>query len=645
VAVRYKQARNIETYTTLKLTHVSANLPTLYSLNVSHSLLDYFHSYLWPLIHYHKFLAKCIKKLKRNGVDVKHSVSPVAVFLREEVCAVSDHLKDVSLFGSDEWIACLHKFSGWTDIASEEDLRKLVGTLKLRPLSEPGDVDSPLLRSQIDEHFLRAMEAARAQLRDGPTAVTATTTTSSTTTGMANNLPDTATKNKLHSQQQQHKGPPPMYPRQPAAASVYDSATPSHVTQQQSGVRRPRFIPPTPLITGVYGNHPYHHAHQQYWGWEQNHHHASQQQHSQPPPAAYGDNGSVQSALSADSCYGGGGNCYSEYPTHAAPMHYPYYSPASYVSGGSQYSYEHHHADVSAYHHQQQHPHHQQQHGGWVDPSMAYAMHGNHAYYGGTPTAPPTPIQTTAEGSQQLPNVRDGGKDALSPIKYGRQPLQPSQSPFWSHLDSCVALGLATPAKSTPSTPRRGGDDEDTTTDDYKEEGEDVVNDCHHYKVMSTEDLAGYSHEEKSSNAFSSMNAQPLLLRQYYGTGYGHYGAHDGYAPPSPATQFMMSPQQNFAYNIGYGLSPGRQGRTPRKRTVMANANHAPPLPMAQKTSTLSPTAPTSSTTHNNTNSLMPPRSVYKGMERVSPSTVGTTTDSSDLDNDHHQAVASTTAH
>jgi hypothetical protein len=603
----------------------------------------YAHRYLWPLIHYHKFLAKCIKKLKRNGVDVKHSVSPVAVFLREEVCAVSDHLKDVSLFGSDEWIACLHKFSGWTDMASEEDLRKLVGTLKLRPLSEPGDVDSPLLRSQIDEHFLRAMEAARAQLRDGPTttamATTATTTTSSTTTGMANNLSDATNKSKQQ-QQQHNKGPPPMYPRQQAAALVHNSATPSHVAQQQSGVRRPRFIPPTPLITGVYGNHPYHHhAHQQYWGWEQNHHHASQQHHSQPPPVAYGDNGSVQSALSVDSYYGGGGSGYSEYPTHAAaPMHYPYYSPAGYVSGGSQYSYEQHHADMSAYHHQQR-QHHQQQHGAWVDPSVAYAMHGNPAYYGGTPTAPPTPIQTTAEGSQQLPNARDGGKEAISPVKYGRQPLQPSQSPFWSHLDSCVALGLATPAKSTPSTPRRGGDDEDTTTDDYKEEGEDIVDEYRHYKVMSTEDLAGYAHEEKSSNAFSSTNAQPLLLRQYYGTGYGHYGAHDGYAPPSPATQFMMSPQQNFSYNFGYGLSPGRQGRTPRKpRTVVASA---PPLPMAQKTSTLSPTATT--TTHNDP--MMPSRSVYKGMERVSPSTVGTTTDSSDLDEQHHAMASSTTDH
>ena len=122
--------------------------------------------YLWPLIHYHKFLARCIKKLKRNGVDVKISVSPVAVFLREEVCAVSDHLAAISLFDSDRWMQCLEYFSGWTDTSpeSEEALRTLVSQLKLRPLTERGDVDSPLLRSQIDDQYLRAMASARSQM-------------------------------------------------------------------------------------------------------------------------------------------------------------------------------------------------------------------------------------------------------------------------------------------------------------------------------------------------------------------------------------------------------------------------------------------------------------------------------------------------
>lgn len=79
---------------------------------------------------------------------------------------MSDHLAAVSLFDSDEWMNCLQFFNGWTssDEEAEETVRQLVGTLKLRPLNEPGDVDSPLLRSQIDEQYLRAMASARAQM-------------------------------------------------------------------------------------------------------------------------------------------------------------------------------------------------------------------------------------------------------------------------------------------------------------------------------------------------------------------------------------------------------------------------------------------------------------------------------------------------
>jgi len=121
--------------------------------------------YLWPLIHYHKFIARCIKKLKRNGVDVKRSFSPLSVFLRDEVCSVSDHLGSVSEFSAEEWLKVLSHFDGWTnnDPKKEENLRMLVSQLKLKGLSEHNDVQSPLLRDQIDEQFLRAMQHARSQ--------------------------------------------------------------------------------------------------------------------------------------------------------------------------------------------------------------------------------------------------------------------------------------------------------------------------------------------------------------------------------------------------------------------------------------------------------------------------------------------------
>jgi hypothetical protein len=63
-------------------------------------------------------------------------------------------------------MACLEHFNGWISDTEEAEscIRTLVSQLKLRPLAEPGDVDSPLLRSQIDKQYLRAMAQARAQM-------------------------------------------------------------------------------------------------------------------------------------------------------------------------------------------------------------------------------------------------------------------------------------------------------------------------------------------------------------------------------------------------------------------------------------------------------------------------------------------------
>lgn len=121
--------------------------------------------YLWPLIHYHKFIAKCIKKLKRNGVDVKSSTSTVSAFLRQEVCHVSDHLAYVSKYDSEEWTEALRNFNGWADhdAATQETVRNLV--LAQRMLSSSNNnadgMNSSLLQSQLDEAVLKAMEAVK----------------------------------------------------------------------------------------------------------------------------------------------------------------------------------------------------------------------------------------------------------------------------------------------------------------------------------------------------------------------------------------------------------------------------------------------------------------------------------------------------
>ena len=108
-------------------------------------------------------MAKCIKKLKRNGVDVKTSTSDVSLFLREEVCNVSDHLAFMSKYDSEEWTSALSHFDGWTDHADsvEDTLRSLVASQQLAGLTETADFQSSLLRSQIDDKILKAIQAAK----------------------------------------------------------------------------------------------------------------------------------------------------------------------------------------------------------------------------------------------------------------------------------------------------------------------------------------------------------------------------------------------------------------------------------------------------------------------------------------------------
>ena len=94
---------------------------------------------------------------------------------------MSDHLASVSLFDSNTWMDCLEHFEGWTGSGkkAESRLRELIAVQKLRPLGEPGDVDSPILRSQIDDFFLQTIASSRNKLnwaglfeaRDVPTAI------------------------------------------------------------------------------------------------------------------------------------------------------------------------------------------------------------------------------------------------------------------------------------------------------------------------------------------------------------------------------------------------------------------------------------------------------------------------------------------
>jgi len=467
--------------------------------------------YLWPLIHYHKFLAKCIKKLKRNGVCVKSSVSPVSVYLREEVCAVSDHLASVSLFDSEEWMECLQYFEGWTESSEEvsKNARELVSTLKLRSLNEPRDVDSTLLRSQIDEQYLRAIINARAQLAGNDNSKAGKRTTKDPMRRRERNRPGSV-KSSL------------------SISSTDEAPRPRHISTHNLKGRN---------ISGPPRNWRGYSPHHGWWqnGWQQHH-----------PSYPYGDDASVHSALSCDTTYSHGYmNNYNHGPVpphpqyfasmmytqhhgiHGAP-HVPY--PSSVVpSNPAIYPadvYDPQHIDPT----------------GWIrHPSMGHYQTAESPLIPGTSDGH-TEEQDSSIAADEIPTeLPDSAQNPDESFDTHRTPYKQNPnhvpiSPYWGHLQDHATLsmmGLSSPPGSMPPTPHRNGD-----------------------SSFNQEDLS-------AGDIKNNLNAQPLLLRQQY-YGYG-YGSREGYAPPSPATQFMMSPQASFAYNYGYGFSPSRRSASQTK--------------------------------------------------------------------------------
>jgi hypothetical protein len=243
---------------------------------------------------------------------------------------------------------------------------------------------------------------------------------------------------------------------------------------------------------------------------------------------------------------------------------------------------------------------------GWIDPAMAYALHQqaeSAGYYVARPPPSPAMAYTPDDSTVSWQGNANYATNEQTPYKFDPNTQQPQQhSPYWGHLDrATVDMGLATPAKASPSTPRRGKGKPEDKRDDQEGEAEKSESvDC-----------------EEKENGFAA-NAQPLLLRhnQYYG--YGPYaGAPEGgYGPPSPATQFMMSPQAGFAFNYGYGFS------SPHRNSASARST-----PRSSK-KTLMLDSPPAATT-----AMAPPSPVRNvKADRESPSTVDTTTETTSLE-------------
>jgi len=314
---------------------------------------------------------------------------------------------------------------------------------------------------------------------------------------------------------------------------------PNHVGGRGNGLRRPRL---------GYPPYPY----QGWWnqGWQHYQH-----QHSYP------DDASVHSSLSGE---------YPEYGMyHGAPLpngqfcppgyHHPHamqhshapggYDPNYAAGDGAMYGmhspYHFDHAGLGFFGHPP------------VDPSMAYAMHQEEmgGYYGGEPPTPKSPQNSPSAHQEHVKQENDQENAPTmgqqTPFKFDGS--KTPRSPYWGHLDATIAMGLSTPQTHTKEDHHAQGD--------------------HH-------EQGGFISPEEGADA--AGNAQPLLLRQSQYYGYGPVSnvsirrvcvwllmfclcelltnAFDmlnlQYGPPSPATQFMMSPQANFAMNYGYGYSP-----------------------------------------------------------------------------------------
>ena len=90
--------------------------------------------------------------------------------MREEVCAVSDHLASVSKFDSDQWMGCLPHFQGWTGTAAEDEktLRDIVKKLPMRILGDTKeDAEVPAFRELIENAFVKSVAKHKEQMTSG----------------------------------------------------------------------------------------------------------------------------------------------------------------------------------------------------------------------------------------------------------------------------------------------------------------------------------------------------------------------------------------------------------------------------------------------------------------------------------------------
>jgi len=500
--------------------------------------------YLWPLIHYHKFLAKCIKKLKRNSIDVKTCHSPVSTFLRSEVCAVSNHLASSSRFTSEQWMDGLPEFHGWIpkDSATERRIRDLVANLPIRSLGEPVNWKSPLLRSQIDKCFLLAMEADKGQMVvDGFGEGRVREERFDSNEGeypVVGYGRDRVGSNGTNSSS---NGGEMGYTRPPKAKPP--KKIPGSATKQRRPKKR---VTDMNAMNGRYNSNPMGgwnrpgqqmmppHSHMQHGMYppQYTNHYAGQP----PPPNAYatGNGYSFGNSIGAPPNMYGGSDDYTHHPqaewgSHQMNANMHYYNRWDQPQMGNDVQYFHQPASgpIATWTTHEEaplpQPHYPEQPPQTYNP--AHLPHTS-SETNDPPEKKPTPTVITNPALMEVPRrdfLQTPSKPRYNNSEEINQSTIPPDSPYWAHLGfSTLAMsGLATPQGSVHRSASP------LTRVDNGEGG----------GVKSGRTLGGGRRGNIAVQA-----SKPLLLNAPYS--YHHQGNAMN-VPPSPATQFLMSPQTN----------------------------------------------------------------------------------------------------
>ena len=433
---------------------------------------------------------------------MKTSLSPVSAFLREEVCSVSDHLAGVSKFVSDQWMDALPRFHGWTDTDSDTEnvLRDIVKRLPMRNLGEPKDVESPLLRSQIDQSFLRAMAAAKEQMSSG---------------GEEHHYSE-----KSYGEKQYTSGPLPNQRRLVGVDSLRHSSTKGNRPPRPSGRGGPR--PPK--------------------GSSGRNNTGTGTTQRRYPNNGYHNNG-----------YPGPNNGYPGMNSMMAPqMNMPMHQ--------NMYQYDPYQAANQSAHYMPPHPEDEYYYGhggGWV-PGPEYDNPNNYSYLDQSMVSQDMQYYQASDGSVHQGNWHPymaSGQDVSVCSNQGEDVSQCSDQVSQIGVPEGVSLSFIGP-NVTPSKDRRGGVTSAPQSPCWA-----------HLHTLAMSGLVSPNGRQPPSyyeNGHPHGNGQlkPLMINNF-NNGHG-MSAH---VPPSPATQFLMSPQTNSQAHAYFAHgNPPHQYTSPAKQ-------------------------------------------------------------------------------